>query len=60
MCVEVRNRILCHFCMITLLLHLAVSVVIAYRLDNGSLIFGRGNWIFYQYLVLWLRIYGTL
>lgn len=60
MCVEVRSRILCHFCRIILLVHLAVSVVIAYRLGNGSLIYGRGIWIFYQYLVLWLRIYGTI
>lgn len=58
--VELRNQILCHFCRGTFLLHLAVSVVIAYRLDNGSLISGRGIWIFYQYLVLWLKIYGTI
>jgi len=24
------------------------------------LISGRGIWIFYQYLVLWLKIYGTI
>jgi hypothetical protein len=60
MCVEVRNLMLFHFCRIMLLLHLAVSVVIAYRLDNGNLISGRGIWIFYQCLMLWLKIYGTI